>query len=375
MSTRTDAIEQAPTAGSPSPNGRPPTPSEPGTRTRRLTDEIVTLKHGAGGLAMRRLIETVFIGGMPKTGAVWHGLNALDDGAAIRVGDDWLVLTTDSHVIHPVFFPGGDIGRLAVAGTVNDLAVMGATAPLGLTCSVIVEEGFPVARLEAIQASIRDTCREAGVPIVTGDTKVMGRGEIDGIVLNTTGVALTRTLVTDAGLVAGDRIIVSGPIGDHGIALMARRHDLDLGDDLRSDVAPVNLAVAAALAVAPGGVRAMKDPTRGGLSGALHEMAAKSGLQVVIEESRVPVSEPARSAAEILGLDPFVIANEGKAVMGVAPDAVDDVLDALRSHPVAAEAALIGECVDGVAGRVVLDTGLGRRLLPEIEGEPLPRIC
>lgn len=375
MSTRVDRTGRAPAAGTVSLNGRPSAPDPIGPRASRSTDELVTLKHGAGGLAMRRLIESVFVGGMPETGADWRGLSALDDGAAIRVGDDWLVMTTDSHVIHPVFFPGGDIGRLAIAGTVNDLAVMGATTPLGLTCAVIVEEGFPIARLEEIQTSIRDTCREAGVPVVTGDTKVMGRGEIDGIVLNTTGVGLTRTLITDAGLAAGDRIIVTGPIGDHGIALMARRHELDLGDELRSDVAPLNLPIADALAAAPFGVRAMKDPTRGGLSGALHEMAAKSELQIVIEESRVPVSEAARSAAEILGLDPFVIANEGKAVLGVAPDAVDHVLRALRSHPVAAEAALVGECVEGVAGRVVLDTGLGRRLLPEIEGEPLPRIC
>jgi hydrogenase expression/formation protein HypE len=374
MSTPTETIGRETTVGTASGNGSPSS----GTAASRLSplrDELVTLKHGAGGLAMRRLIKTLFVTGMPETGADWLGLQALDDGAAIRLGEDWLVLTTDSHVIHPITFPGGDIGRLAVAGTVNDLAVMGATTPLGLTCAVIVEEGFPIARLEQIQESIRATCREAGVAVVTGDTKVMGRGEIDGIVINTTGVGLTRTLITDAGLRAGDRIIVTGPIGDHGIALMAKRHDLDLGDELKSDVAPVHAPIASAIAVAPGAIHSMKDPTRGGLSGALHEMAAKSGLQIVIEEAQVPVSDAARSAAEILGLDPFVIANEGKAVLGVAPDAVNDVIEALRRHTVASEAAVIGECGAGVAGRVVLDTGLGRRLLPEIEGEPLPRIC
>lgn len=340
-----------------------------------LGDEIITLKHGSGGLAMRRLIENVFAGGMSDINGEWFGLEALDDGAAIRIGEEWLVMTTDSHVIHPVFFPGGDIGRLAVAGTVNDLAVMGATRPLGLSCAVILEEGFPIAQLERIQASIREACHEARVPIVTGDTKVMGKGEIDGIVLNTTGVGLTKTLITDGGLRPGDRMIVTGPIGDHGIALMAKRHDLDLGDALRSDVAPIHEALDCAIAAAFGAIRAMKDPTRGGLSGALHEMASKSGVEIVIEEALVPISDAAKSAAEILGLDPFVIANEGKAVLGVAPDAASEVLEALRRHPLAAESRIIGTCSDGVSGRVVLDTGLGRRLMPELEGEPLPRIC
>lgn len=340
-----------------------------------FTDEIITLKHGSGGLAMRRLIESVFVEGMAETNGRWFGLQALDDGAAIRLGDEWLVMTTDSHVIHPVFFPGGDIGRLAIAGTVNDLAVMGATRPLGLTCAVIMEEGFPVRQLTEIQASIRETCLEAGVPVVTGDTKVMGRGEIDGIVLNTTGIGLTKTLITDGGLHEGDRILVTGPIGDHGIALMAKRHELDLGSELHSDVAPIHGAIERAIAAAFGAIHAMKDPTRGGLSGALHEMAAKSGVQIVIDEASVPITDPARSAAEILGLDPFVIANEGKAVLGVAPDAAHEVLEALRRHPLAVEAAIIGECTTGIPGRVVLDTGLGRRLMPELEGEPMPRIC
>ncbi len=338
-------------------------------------DAVVTLKHGAGGVAMRRLIETLFVPDMPDIGHHQIGLRQLDDGAALRVGCEWLVFTTDSHVVHPIFFPGGDIGRLAVTGTVNDLAVMGATVPLALALGVVVEEGFPMVDLARIQDSIRAACLESGAPVVTGDTKVMGRGEMDGIVLSTTGVALTRTVVTDAGLREGDRIVVSGTIGDHGIALMALRHGLDLGGGLRSDVAPINGLLHRALSVAPGAVHAMKDPTRGGLSGALHEMAAKSGVEILIDEPEVPVSEPVRSAAEILGLDPFHIANEGKVVIGVAADAVTEVLDALRGHPLGAAAAAIGICRSGTPGRVVLDTGLGRRLLPEIEGEPLPRIC
>lgn len=338
-------------------------------------EEIVTLKHGAGGRAMRRLIEETLTAGFVDLPVEGIGLAAMDDGAALRVGDRWLVVTTDSHVIHPIFFPGGDIGRLAVAGTVNDLAMMGATEPLGLTCAVIIEEGFRRADLERIQRSMLETCREAGITILTGDTKVMGRGEIDGVVINTTGVALVDRVVPDAGLRPGDRLIVTGTVGDHGMALMARRHNLGLDADLVSDVAPINGLIAAALAAFPGGVTAMKDPTRGGVASALHEMASKSKVSLVIHEPDIPITQPVRAVAEMLGLDPLHIANEGKALLGVRPDALDAVLAALRSHPLGANAAVIGECLAEHPGRVVQDTGLGRRLLAEPEGEPLPRIC
>lgn len=338
-------------------------------------EEIVTLKHGAGGRAMRRLIEETLTAGFVDLPVEGIGLAAMDDGAALRVGDRWLVVTTDSHVIHPIFFPGGDIGRLAVAGTVNDLAMMGATEPLGLTCAVIIEEGFRRTDLERIQRSMLETCREAGITILTGDTKVMGRGEIDGVVINTTGVALVDRVVPDAGLRPGDRLIVTGTVGDHGMALMARRHNLGLDADLVSDVAPINGLIAAALAAFPGGVTAMKDPTRGGVASALHEMASKSNVSIVIHEPDIPVTQPVRAVAEMLGLDPLHIANEGKALLGVRPDALDAVLAALRSHPLGANAAVIGECLAEHPGRVVQDTGLGRRLLAEPEGEPLPRIC
>jgi hydrogenase expression/formation protein HypE len=336
--------------------------------------ELITLRQGAGGRAMRLLIEETLVAGFPASAAE-IGLEAMDDGAAFRVGDQWLVLTTDSHVVHPVFFPGGDIGRLAVAGTVNDLAMMGATEPLGLTSAVILEEGFRRADLARIQASMRETCLEAGAAIVTGDTKVMGRGELDGIVINTTGIALTGTLISDAGLRPGDRLIVTGTIGDHGIALMARRHDLRFEGDLRSDVAPINGLIRAALRAAGDGISALKDPTRGGAASALHEMAAKGGVGVILHEPLVPVKPVVRAAAEMLGLDPFHIANEGKAILGVRPELADRVLAALRAHPLGAEAAIVGECIAEHPGRVVLDTGLGRRLMAEPDGEPTPRIC
>ena len=341
-----------------------------------VLDERIMLKHGAGGRAMRALIEEVFLDGF--AGAVPDGdirLAAMDDGAALKVGERWLVITTDSHVIHPVFFPGGDIGRLAVAGTVNDLAMMGATEVLALTCAVILEEGFARADLVRIQQSIRDTCLEAGTTVVTGDTKVMGKGEIDGIVLNTTGVAMTDRVVPDAGLRAGDSLLVTGTLGDHGMAVMARRHNLSLEGDLRSDVAPLNGLIRMALEAVPGGVVAMKDPTRGGLASALHEMAAKSGVGIVLEETKVPVAAQVRAAGELLGIDPLHVANEGKAVLGVRPDAVDCVLAALRAHPLGRNAAVVGICTDERVGSVILDTGFGRRLLAEPEGEPLPRIC
>lgn len=343
-----------------------------------LRDELVSLKHGAGGRAMRRLIAETLTPGfadLPLGGPGAVGLAAMDDGAALPVGDQWLIITTDSHVVHPIFFPGGDIGRLAIAGTVNDLAMMGATEPLGLTSAVIIEEGFRRADLERVQRSMLDACREAGVTIVTGDTKVMGRGELDGIVINTTGVALAARVVRDSTLQPGDRLILTGPIGDHGVALMAKRHALALDADLRSDVAPINALIRLALAAADGGVTAMKDPTRGGVASAVHEMAEKSAVQIVLHEPAVPVSPVVRSVAEMLGLDPFHIANEGKAILGVRADAADAVLAALRTHPLGRDAAIVGECLAEHPGRVVLDTGLGRRLLQEPEGEPLPRIC
>jgi hydrogenase expression/formation protein HypE len=345
------------------------------TATLTAREELITLRQGAGGRAMRLLIEETLTPGFPELRGEGSGLAAMDDGAALRIGDQWLILTTDSHVVHPIFFPGGDIGRLAIAGTVNDLAMMGATEPLGLTSAIILEEGFRRADLERIQRSMRDTCVEAGAPVVTGDTKVMGRGELDGIVINTTGVALTSRVISDAGLRPGDRIVFTGTIGDHGIALMAKRHELGFDGELRSDVAPLNGLVRAALAATGDAIAAMKDPTRGGAASALHEMAAKSGVGIVIHEPRVPFSPVVRSAAEMLGLDPFHIANEGKAILGVRPELADALLAALRAHPLGRDAAVVGECIAEHAGRVILDTGLGRRLMAEPDGEPLPRIC
>ena len=344
-------------------------------RNPQLVDDTITLKYGAGGGAMRALIEQIFV---PGFGAVpgGIGLPEMDDGAAIPIGGGrWLVITTDAHVVQPVVFPGGDIGRLAVCGTVNDLAMMGATEPLALTCAAILEDGFPRAELERIWASIRVACDEAGTTIVTGDTKVMRHGELDRIVLTTTGVALASRLVPDRGLQPGDRLIVTGSVGDHGLAILATRAELALDTALVSDVAPINGLVRRALAVGGDGVVAMKDPTRGGLASALHELAGKSGVGIILDERAVPVRDEVRAVGELLGIDPLLVANEGKAVIGVRPGVADAVLDALRGHPLGRSAAIVGECVAERPGRVIVDTGFGRRLLGELDGELLPRIC
>jgi hydrogenase expression/formation protein HypE len=334
-----------------------------------VTSARIALKHGAGGRAMRRLIEDVLVDRDCAIAA------AMDDGAAIPIGDRWLIFTTDAHVIQPIVFPGGDIGRLAICGTVNDLAMMGATVPLGLSCAVIAEEGFEVEALREIRQSMTIACREAGAPIVTGDTKVMGRGEVDRLVITTAGVGIANRVVRDSGLRPGDVIIVTGTVGDHGIAVMAARHQLEFGGSLRSDVAPLNGLVRAALDAGGDAVVAMKDPTRGGVAGALHEFAAKSRVGILLNEPAVPVREQVRAAAELLGIDPLLIANEGKALIGVREPAAGAVLRAIREHPLGRDAAVVAVCSAEFEGSVVVDTGFGRRVLPEADGELLPRIC
>jgi len=341
-----------------------------------VRDERITMKYGAGGRAMRSLIQEIFHDGLVTDDAPGEiTLAAMDDGAALRLGNRWLVMTTDSHVVHPLFFPGGDIGRLAISGTVNDLAMMGATDVLALTCAVIIEEGFSRADLSRIQRSMRLACEEAGARIVTGDTKVMGKGEIDGIVINTTGIALTDRVVPDSALSEGDRLIVTGTIGDHGMAVMAKRLGLAIEGTLESDVNPINALVRVALDAVPGAIVAMKDPTRGGVASALHEMAEKSRVGIIVDELALPVTDAVRATCELLGIDPLHVANEGKAVLGVRPEAVNAVLAALHHHPLGTNAAVIGECTIERPGSIILDTGFGRRLVAEPEGEPLPRIC
>jgi hydrogenase expression/formation protein HypE len=338
-------------------------------------DARIGLRHGGGGAAMRELVRSVFARNAPPDAEDRVGLAALDDGAALRVGERWLVFTTDTHVVNPAFFPGGDIGRLAVSGTVNDLAVMGATEPLGLACAVVLEEGFAWEELLRIQASIEATCAEAGTAVQTGDTKVMGRGELDGVVITTTGFGFADRLVRDDGLRPGDDIVVTGSIGNHGFAVLAERSDLRVVGDLRSDVAPLNRLLAVALEAGGEALVAMKDPTRGGVASALHEMAEKSGVGVRLDEASLPVRAPVRAVSELVGIDVLHVANEGVALLGVRPQETKRILEALRGHPLGRDARRIGVCTDGRPGQIVLDTGFGRRLVSEPDGELLPRIC
>ncbi len=330
----------------------------------------VNLMHGAGGAVFSELLGATLTK-YTHNNAGGIGLESLDDGAVIPFGDINLVFTTDSHVVKPIFFPGGDIGRIAVSGTVNDLAMMGAR-PVALSCAMIIEEGFDIEMLERIVASMDAALGECGAAIVTGDTKVLERGAIDGIAINTSGIGVADKPVRDCGLLPGDVIIVSGTIGDHGLAIMAHREGFDLGEQIQSDVAPLWPLVEKALAA--GDIHAMKDPTRGGFSNAINEMAEKSGVQVRITEGSLPIRRSVKSASELLGINPLDVANEGKVVMGVAPNDADAILAALRAHPLGRDAAIIGVVTEGSS--VILETAIGgERFIEAPIGDPVPRVC
>jgi len=342
----------------------------------------ITQLHGAGGELMGELLDRLILprlGHANAEGIGAIGLNALDDGATIALpeGENGeLVLTTDSHVVKPIFFPGGDIGRLAAAGTINDLAVMGAR-PIALTLAAIIEEGFPIADLERIIDSFASTLEEVDAPVACGDTKVMPAGDVDGVLLNTTGLGIARRAISDAGLQAGDRVLLTGTIGDHGMALLAAREEFKLTTQLESDVAPVWPMIASLLENDEAeAVHAMKDPTRGGLAAALNEMARKSETCIEIEESAIPMRDAVHGLSELLGISPLEVANEGKAIVVVAPGAAEEALRLLREHPLGADAAIVGTVTDEYPKRVILDTEVGgRRFLDMPLGDPVPRIC
>ena len=329
----------------------------------------VNLMHGAGGEVMGELLQ--IITNLKHTNAGGIGLESLDDGAVIPMCGQNVVFTTDSHVVSPIFFPGGDIGRIAVCGTINDLAMMGGR-PIALSCGMVIPEGFEIADLERIVASMDIALGECGANLVTGDTKVLERGALDTIIINTAGIGIADRVVRDNGLLPGDAIVVSGTIGDHGIAIMAHREGFDFGGQIHSDVAPLWMLVERALAA--GDIHAMKDPTRGGFANAINEMAKKSGVGVVIEEEALPFKKNVRSAAGMLGIDPLEVANEGKVVMGVAPGDAEAVLAALRSHPYGRDAAIVGKVVEG--SHVVMRTAIGgERFIEPPIGDPVPRVC
>lgn len=339
----------------------------------RLRDEHVTLSHGSGGKASHALIDSLILP------AFRNPLLDGDADAAVftsAAGAERIAFTTDSYVVSPLFFPGGDIGKLAVNGTINDLAVSGAH-PLALSVGLILEEGLDMAILRRVVDSMAAASAAAGVPIVTGDTKVVNRGKADQLFINTSGVGVLPAGVRLSAehVRPGDVVLVSGYVGDHGMAVMLAREALELDAEIVSDSAPLHGLVAALLAAAPD-TRVIKDPTRGGVATTLNEIAARAGVAISIDEERVPVRQMVRGACEILGLEPLHIANEGKLVAIVPPEQAAPALHALRGHPFGAGAAMIGEVIPQPAGMVLLRTGIGgSRVLDMLVGDPLPRIC
>ena len=338
-------------------------------------DEFVKLSHGAGGTAMDALIKELFLGGFTRKQALGGvGLDALDDGASIRVGDREVVLTMDGHTVDPLFFPGGDLGKLAVCGAVNDTVVMGAD-PVAILDSIIVEEGFPIADLKRLVASMNGAAEEAGVAIISGDFKVMPAGSLDGIVISTAGVGVLRgPRVLDSLAKPGDKVIVTGTVGDHGIALMSVREGLSFTTELVSDVSPIIETVIAALKI--GKVHAMKDVTRGGLTSALNEFAEKSHVSIWLEDGKIPVKMAVRSASDMLGLDPYEVTCEGKAVICVSQETADAALAAIKATPYGVDAEIIGEVKADHPGMVLMKTLVGgTRIMRQPIGEPIPRVC
>jgi hydrogenase expression/formation protein HypE len=334
------------------------------SRKAKLKEERIVLAHGSGGKATQTLIEAVFLEAFSNP-----LLAPLEDGAVLAAHGGRLAFTTDSFVVSPLFFPGGDIGDLAVNGTVNDLAVSGAR-PLWLSAGFILEEGFPVADLERIVASMAAAAERAGVQVVTGDTKVVQRGKADGCYVNTAGVG-----VIEREGELGVAVLVSGPIGEHGITIMLARGELDIEAEVASDTAPLNGLVERLLDAAPG-VRGLRDATRGGVATICNEVARAAGVAVVVDEEAVPVRPEVRGACELLGIDPLYVACEGRLVAVVDGDQVDAALGALRSHPLGEGAAVIGRVREDPPGLVLLKTSFGgTRIVDLLVGDPLPRIC
>ena len=354
----------------------PPQTASIRRRSGRLRDSRITLSHGSGGKAMRDLIDDVFVGSFGNA-----ALDPLEDQARLRLADlvsrgDRLAFTTDSYVVDPLFFPGGDIGALAINGTINDLAVGGAR-PLYSSCSVILEEGLSVDTLRRVTDSMAAAARAAGVAIVTGDTKVVPRGAADKLFINTAGIGVIPKNINIAAERAapGDIVIVNGTIGDHGAAILCARQDLALSTTIESDCQPLHDLIDAMVKACPD-IHCLRDATRGGVATVLNEFAQAASVCIRFEEKSVPVREAVQGVCEILGLDPLYMANEGKLVAVVPKDSAEAVLAAMRAHPAGREAAVIGEVTAEAEGVVLLSTVFGgERIVDMLVGEQLPRIC
>lgn len=343
------------------------------TRPLDIRNGRVDMGHGAGGRAAAQLIEELFVKAFDNP-----FLQQGNDGATLEIpAGHRLVMATDAHVVSPLFFPGGDLGALSVHGTINDVAMCGAR-PLYLTASFILEEGFPLADLKRIVESMAAASREAGVPVVTGDTKVVEKGKGDGVFISTTGLGVVPPGVNVGGANArpGDVLLLSGTIGDHGVAVLSQRESLEFETTIASDSAALHTLVAAMLDAAPGGVRVLRDPTRGGLATTLNEIARQSRVGMLLDEVAIPVLPQVDAACELLGLDPLYVANEGKLVAACAPEAAEAVLAAMRAHPRGADAVRIGSVTEDPHHFVQMATRFGgRRVVDWLSGEQLPRIC
>ncbi|MEP9354187.1 hydrogenase expression/formation protein HypE [Xanthobacter sp. KR7-65] len=341
-----------------------------------MTQKTVTLAHGGGGSAMRDLIDDVFLSAFSGEGRAAPEDQARFDLAALMAHGDRLAFTTDGFVVDPLFFPGGDIGKLAVCGTVNDLAVGGAK-PVALSCALIIEEGLEVETLRRVAASMAATAQAAGVAIVTGDTKVVARGACDKLFITTTGIGVVRAGL-EVGITRarpGDKVIVNGLLGDHGAAILNARGDLALETTIESDCAPLNGLIDALIAAAPG-IRMMRDATRGGIAAVVNELAEASAVGVRLDELSLPMRPEVMGFCEILGLDPLYLANEGKILAVVPAEEADAAIAALAAHPFGRGAAVIGEVTSARPGRVVMRTRFGgERIVDMLVGDQLPRIC
>ncbi len=337
-----------------------------------MSEKTILLDHGSGGLASQELISSLFIRHLDNS-----VLRDLEDSAVLDNRQGKIAFTTDSYVVDPIFFPGGDIGKLAVHGTINDLAMRGAI-PYSLSLGLILEEGFSLVELEKVVISIGEACKKTGVPIVTGDTKVVPRGKGDKIFINTSGIGFVApgADISSRNGREGDAVILSGTMGDHGITIMTQRAGISVQGELQSDTMPLHTLVAGLLEGLPGKIHTLRDPTRGGVATTLNEIAATSGLTVELCQQALPVRPPVRAACELLGLEPLYLANEGKCLVVVDGEHADRALDIMHGCPEGKEAAVIGRLVKGRAGRVVINTPVGgSRVVSPLHGMPLPRIC
>ena len=337
--------------------------------------ERISLAHGAGGTVMGEIIRLIANTITEKNVPNGIGLKELDDGGSVPFQGHQIVFAGDAHAVHPIFYPGGNIGKLAISGTVNDILMMGGT-PLAIADTIVVEEGFETAKLKEILETMNETAKEAGVAIIAGDFKVVPKGNLDEILISTFGIGIVKKdqIILDSGLKPGDKIIITGSVGDHGIAIMAHREGIEFETELISDTAPLVETIQAALN--SGHITAMKDPTRGGIAAALNEFAQKSNVSIWLKEDQIPIKKAVHAASEMLGIDPFEVTCEGKALIGVSEKDANNVFNAIKNTKYGKDAAIIGTVKAERSGMVILETQVGGHRIVEMPyGEPIPRVC